>query len=63
MCFSSAMLNTFRKEALEAMAKGKARSVKVLRIGLDQETDELEKLIALVRVVKGHDDYQDGTVD
>ena len=27
-------------------------------MAIDQETDELEKLVALVQVVKGHDDYQ-----
>src|SRR4051794_20883002 len=30
----------------------------VLRVELDQETEELERLIALVRVVKGHDGYE-----
>jgi hypothetical protein len=29
-----------------------------LRIGLDQATDELEKLVAIVESVKGRHDYQ-----
>lgn len=48
----------YGKETLEAMAQGQPRKARVLRVGLDQETDELEKLIALIRAVKGHDDYQ-----
>jgi hypothetical protein len=32
--------------------------VTVLRIGVDQETEELEKLTAMVEVVKGRHDYQ-----
>jgi len=51
------------KETLEAMARGEPRRVRVLRIGLDQETDELEKLIALIRVAKEQDDYRGGSAD
>ena len=39
---------------------GKERPLRVLRIGLGPGPDELERLIALVRIIKGRDDYQDG---
>lgn len=39
-------------------ASSHPQPVKIVKIGLDCETDELEKLLALVRVVKGHDDYR-----
>lgn len=39
-------------------AGGQAAEVAVLAVELDMDTDELERLVALVRVVKGHDDYQ-----
>jgi hypothetical protein len=42
----------------EIMDTGKGRSLRVLRIGLDQETEELEKLLALVELVRGRHDYQ-----
>jgi hypothetical protein len=42
----------------QVLDTGQERDVHVLRIGLDMETDELERLVALVRVVKGHDDYR-----
>lgn len=32
--------------------------VRMLRIAVDQETDELEKLLALVQTIKGKHDYQ-----
>jgi hypothetical protein len=32
----------------------------VIKIGIDQETEELELLAALMRVVKGRDDYEPG---
>ena len=32
--------------------------VRVLRVGIDQETDELECLIALIELVKGRHDYK-----
>jgi hypothetical protein len=35
-------------------------SAKVFGVELDMDSDELERLVALVRVVKGHDDYQVG---
>jgi len=49
----------FGKGVLEdIVATGHSRPVQALGVELDMETDELERLVALVRVVKGHDDYQ-----
>jgi len=49
----------YGRDALqEIVTSGKAHPMQVLMIGLDQESDELEKLIALVRVIKGKDDYK-----
>jgi hypothetical protein len=39
------------------VASGVAELVPVLRIGLDQDSDELEKLLALVQIIKGQHDY------
>ena len=51
----------YGRESLKEIARaGEPKALAVLRIGLDQETDELEKLIALIRAVKGKDDYQPG---
>src|SRR5579871_1017249 len=48
----------FGRETLEGIARtGKAEFLPVIRIELDQRSGELEKIIALVRMVKGHDDY------
>ena len=47
-----------RKSIEKLFRSGKPERLGVMYIGLDQETEELEKLIALVRVVKGHDDYR-----
>jgi hypothetical protein len=48
----------FGRHTMEEMIRsGQERTVRVLRIGVDQETEELERLVALVRVVKGWDDY------
>jgi hypothetical protein len=33
-------------------------AVHVVRIGVDEETDELEKLVVLVEYVKGRHDYR-----
>jgi hypothetical protein len=41
----------------EVVKSGRARQMSVVRIELDQDTTELELLIALVRVMKGKDDY------
>jgi hypothetical protein len=44
---------------IEDMIKsGRVRPGRVLKIELDQATDELEKLVALVELVKGSHDYQ-----
>ncbi len=49
----------FGREVLEGIAAGGvAHGIETLGVELDMETDELERLVALVRVVKGHDDYQ-----
>ena len=46
-----------RKALEEIVATGQSRELAVVRIGIDQETDEMEKLLALVSVVKGSFDY------
>jgi hypothetical protein len=51
----------FGRDVLHAIVNsGAARPVKGLVIDIDQgkDSDELEKLIAMIRVVKGRDDYQ-----
>jgi hypothetical protein len=49
----------FGRDVLEEIARsGQSRRLRVLYIGIDQETEELEKLLAMVQVVKGRDDYQ-----
>ena len=37
---------------------GKPKPVALVKVGLDPDTDELEKLLALVQVVKGRHDYE-----
>jgi hypothetical protein len=49
----------YGRKALEEIVKsGKTQMLSTIHVAIDQETDELEKLVALVHVVKGHDDYQ-----
>jgi hypothetical protein len=49
----------FGRERLERMVRTrKAERCRVLRIGIDQETDELERLVALVQVMRGQHDYE-----
>jgi len=49
----------YGRKVLEAIAAGRqADALAVLAVELDMDTDELERLVALVRVIKGHDDYQ-----
>ena len=51
----------YGRKTLERISRSKKRRLcKILFIGLDQETEELEKLLALVQVVKGYDDYREG---
>ena len=53
----------FGRELLHAIVRsGTARPVSGLVIEIDhgEESDDLEKLCALMRAVKGHDDYQEG---
>ena len=49
-----------RKTLEQIVRSGATQRVPVVDVALDQETDELEKLLALVTVLKGHDDYQAG---
>jgi thymidine kinase len=49
----------FGRRTLEQVAAGtESREVSVLKVELDMDTDEVERLAALVQVVKGHHDYQ-----
>ncbi len=49
----------FGADALRDVIKtGESRLLNVIRIELDQETDDLERVIALMIVVKGTHDYQ-----
>jgi hypothetical protein len=49
----------FGRDTMERIVRsGAPEPCRVLQIGLDQDTDELEKLLALVQVVKGRHDYQ-----
>ena len=48
----------YGRRTLERIVKGKSRSVKMIRIGLDQDSDDLERIMALVEVVKGRHEYQ-----
>jgi len=49
----------YGKKVLEEIVKsGTSQKLYTIHVAIDQETDELEKLLALVQVVKGHDDYQ-----
>lgn len=48
----------FGRDDLERIvASGEAEELSVSYVSLDQDTDELEKLVALVKVVKGREDY------
>jgi hypothetical protein len=49
----------FGRQALEAASNSdKPIDMAVLKVALDQETDELERLLALVHVIKGQHDYR-----
>jgi hypothetical protein len=49
----------FGRQSLERITVGaEGELTHVLRIGLDEETDELEKLVVLVEQVKGRHDYR-----
>jgi hypothetical protein len=48
----------FGRDALEQTRAGKPDILRTLAIEIDQATDELEMLIALMRVQKGRDDYE-----
>ena len=49
-----------RKTLENIVRSGVSQKTPVVYVALDQETDELEKLVALVTVIKGHHDYQAG---
>ena len=49
-----------RKLLKEMLESGVAQPCRVLRIGIDQEGDELEKLLALVQAVKGYSEWPGG---
>jgi hypothetical protein len=58
---SSNQFLVFGRDLLQSIVRsGMARPVKGLVIEIDQgrDSDELEKLISVIRIVKGHDDYQ-----
>jgi hypothetical protein len=49
----------FGRRTLEAIVKSNvSKGLALVKIGIDIETDELDRLLALVRLVKGRDDYQ-----
>jgi hypothetical protein len=53
----------FGRDRLARIARtGVEQAAVVLKIELDQETDELEKLIALVEFIKGKHDYPGGMI-
>ena len=47
-----------RKAIQRVASSGKIQPLPAVMIEIDQETDELEKLLALVQVVKGKHDYE-----
>jgi hypothetical protein len=48
----------FGRSALEELVRfGKSDILRVVNVGIDQETEELEKLAALVQDIKGYHDY------
>jgi len=50
----------YGKEVLQRIvASNEGKMLRVARVELDQDTHELEYLLAAVRVLRGHDDYQD----
>lgn len=49
----------FGRRTLEQVAAGtESRKVSVLKVEFDMDTDELERLAALVQVVKGHHEFR-----
>src|SRR5262245_44069549 len=51
----------YGRDLLEQISKtGNESDAAILRIEVDMNTEDLERLVALVRVVKGRDDYSTG---
>jgi hypothetical protein len=49
----------YGRDALERIVRSRRPTpMRMLKVELDQETNELERLLALVRLTKGHDDYR-----
>ena len=49
----------YGRDLLERIAAGtQAKETSMMRIGVDQDTDELQRLLALVITIKGSHDYQ-----
>ena len=49
----------YGRDLLERIAVGtQATKTSIMRIGVDQDTDELQRLLALVTTIKGSHDYQ-----
>jgi hypothetical protein len=52
----------YGRDLLESVARGgEEREVRVLRVELDQETDELDMLVAIIESIRGRHDYPGGT--
>lgn len=49
-----------RKALRDNAISGQVKTLAVTRVALDQETEELEKLVALIRILRGSDDYLAG---
>jgi hypothetical protein len=49
----------FGRDLLQKIVSGNsAQEARVLRVSMDQETDELERFLAIVQAVKGQNDYE-----
>ena len=48
----------YGRDTVERIAAGEELPAQLLKVDIDFETDDLEKLLALVQVAKGHHDYR-----